>query len=302
MGWGAVAVVVIVAVVLVAVNLTGSGKGTSAPGKANGVATGQDPALASAAYVNAVTTIPASVYNSVGTDGQPVPFTVTKGQPALTSGGKPMFLYLGAEYCPYCAMMRYAMVAALSRFGTFSHLHQTTSGSSDGNVPTFTFYRSSYSSPYVTFKSFESLDRQEPTPQPLEAIPTWANKLYTKYDGNETTGAPAAPFNPGSSPGIPFLDIGNKYVSAGDPAAFSSLWPPGGALHNGGPGRLAIAQGIRNPTTATGQYVHGSLFIAQANYLTAGICSLTGGKPGAVCSSPGVTAAAKAMSKVKPVS
>lgn len=299
-GWAAVAAVVVVAVVLVAVNLTGSSnnKGTS---NANGVATGQSPALASQSYVNAVTTIPASVYNAVGTGGQPVPFTVTKGQPPLTSGGKPTFLYLGAEYCPYCAMMRYSMVAALSRFGTWSHLHETTSGSSDGNVPTFTFYKSSYSSPYVNFTSYESLDRQEPNPQPLETIPTWANKLYTKYDGNETTGAPAAPFNPGSSPGIPFLDIGNKYVSAGDPAAFSSLWPPGGPLHNGGPGRLAIAQGIRNPTSATGQYVHGSLFIAQANYLTAGICSLTGNKPAAVCSSPGVKAAAKAIAQVKPV-
>ena len=299
-GWIAVAAVVIVAVVLVAVTLSGSSKPKTST-SANGVATGQDPALASAAYVDAVTTIPTSVYNSIGTAGQPVPFTVTKGQPALTRGGKPLFLYEGAEYCPYCAMMRYAMVAALSRFGTWSHLHQTTSGSSDGNVPTFTFYRSAYSSPYLTFQSYESLDRQEPTPAPLETIPGWATKLYTKYDGSETTGAAAAPFNASGSAGIPFLDLGNKYVSAGDPAAFSSLWPAGGPLHNGGPGRLAIAQGIRNPTTATGQYVHGALFVAQANYLSAGICSLTGNKPATVCSSPGVKAAAKAIAQAKPV-
>lgn len=299
-GWAAVAAVVVIAVILIAVNLSGSSKPTNAS-SSNGVATGQNPALASASYVNAVTSIPASVYNSVGTGGMPAPFTVTKSQPALTSGGKPMFLYEGAEYCPYCAMMRYAMVAALSRFGTWSHLHQTTSGSSDGAVPTFTFYKSSYSSPYLTFKSFESLDRQEPNPQPLEKIPAWATKLYTKYDGSESTGAAAAPFNPGSSAGIPFLDLGNKFVSAGDPAPFSSLWPPGGPLHNGGPGRLAIAQGIHNPTSATGQYIHGSLFVAQANYLSAAICSLTGGKPGSVCTSPGVAAAAHVLAKAKPV-
>ena len=46
------------------------------------------------------------------------PLTATTGQPALTSGGKPEILYVGAEYCPYCAAERWAMVVALSRFGT----------------------------------------------------------------------------------------------------------------------------------------------------------------------------------------
>ncbi len=36
----------------------------------------------------------------------------TMGQPALTSGGKPQIVYMGAEYCPYCAAERWAMVVA----------------------------------------------------------------------------------------------------------------------------------------------------------------------------------------------
>lgn len=289
------------AALVLAAATSGGAASAANPAPTAGVATGQHPALASAAYVKAMTTIPASVYDAVGTDGQPVPFTVTEGQPPLSSGNKPVLLYEGAEYCPYCALLRYAIVAALSRFGTFSHLHQTSSGKTDGDVPTFTFYESAYASRYVAFKAYESLDRQEPSPKPLQAVPSWAKRLERTYDGSETTGAAAARFNTSGAAGIPFLDLANTYVSTGDPAAFSSLWLPGGPLHDGGPGRLAIANGIRNPGSSTGKYVHGRLFIAEANYLTAAICSLDGGKPGSVCSSSGVRVAVKAMASVTPV-
>ena len=42
-------------------------------------------------------------------------FATVTGTP-LTSDGKPELLYLGAEYCPFCAAQRWAMVNALSRF------------------------------------------------------------------------------------------------------------------------------------------------------------------------------------------
>ena len=42
--------------------------------------------------------------------------------PPLTSDGKPLVVYIGAEYCPFCAAERWPMVVALSRFGTFSGL------------------------------------------------------------------------------------------------------------------------------------------------------------------------------------
>ncbi len=76
---------------------------------------------------------------------------------ALTSGGKPEVLYLGGEYCPYCAAQRWAMVNALSRFGTFSGLTTTHSSSTDvdPNTPTWTFYKSTYTSNYLVFTPVE---------------------------------------------------------------------------------------------------------------------------------------------------
>ncbi|MGH3290263.1 MAG: DUF929 family protein, partial [Trebonia sp.] len=47
--------------------------------------------------------------------------------PPLTRGGKPEVLYVGAEYCPYCAMENWPLIVALSRFGQFTGL--TTSRS-----------------------------------------------------------------------------------------------------------------------------------------------------------------------------
>src|SRR5438270_1263439 len=36
----------------------------------------------------------------------------------LRQGRKPVFLFVGAQYCPFCAAERWAVVKALSRFGT----------------------------------------------------------------------------------------------------------------------------------------------------------------------------------------
>ncbi len=51
--------------------------------------------------------------------------------PALISNGRPEVLYVGAEYCPYCAAERSAVAVALSRFGTLHGLGQTASSPND---------------------------------------------------------------------------------------------------------------------------------------------------------------------------
>ncbi len=292
--WGAVGLVVIAIVVLIVVKATSSTNSSSS----NSSGADRNPAPAPAAEVKAVTTIPAAVFNQVGTAGQPVPFTVTKNQPLLSAHGLPRFVYEGGEFCPYCAVMRYAMVAALSRFGTFSNLKKTSSGPHDGNIPTFSFLGSSYKSPYVVFSPYEAYDRLD---NPLQKVPADVAKLFLTYDGNATTNQPSK-FNAGGKGGvgIPFLDVGNRYVSAGAPVGLYNL-VSSGVLFNGGPGRLQVAQGIARPSTAVGKAIQGKLFIAQANYLSAAICSLTKQQPAAVCSSPGVQAAAKAIAAVKPV-
>ena len=86
--------------------------------------------------VNDVTNIPLSVYNTVGVNfpGRPpvYPPLMLKGQPPLSFDGKsPAILYYGAEYCPFCAAERWAIIAALSRFGTWSGLKITASSHTD---------------------------------------------------------------------------------------------------------------------------------------------------------------------------
>ena len=44
-------------------------------------------------------------------------------------------VFVGAEFCPYCALERWALVVALFRFGTFSNLGQTISSSSTDVYP-----------------------------------------------------------------------------------------------------------------------------------------------------------------------
>jgi hypothetical protein len=77
-----------------------------------------------------LTPVPASVLDevAVGT-AMHEPSKITA--PALTVDGKPRVLDVGAEYCPYCATEKWALVVALSRFGTFTGLGQTEPSPSD---------------------------------------------------------------------------------------------------------------------------------------------------------------------------
>src|SRR6201999_1919717 len=82
----------------------------------------------------------------------------TSGQSALTKDGKPSVVYIGAEYCPYCATERWAMVMALSRFGTFKNLGVSHSSGTDvyADTQTFTFHGSPFTSPYLVFDGVET--------------------------------------------------------------------------------------------------------------------------------------------------
>jgi Domain of unknown function (DUF929) len=293
-----IGIVIVIAAVFIVIAVTG---GKTPAKSTNGVASGQDPVLASIPQmVQPVATIPLSVYNSVGVFGQQLPQTVTKDQTPLTSASLPEALYVGAEYCPYCAMTRWAIVAALSRFGTFSKLKMTSSANDDGDIPTFSFLRSTYKSPYLVFTPYEGLDRNQDT---LQVEPASVTALYTKYDGNETTDVAAAPFNP-SGVGIPFLDFGNKLVSSGAPGFLNPVFD---ALQGGGPASTTaaasaiIASSMHDPSTAEASAIGAKYLIALANYLSADVCTIDGNKPANVCGSSGVMAALAQIKAAKPV-
>ncbi|MBO0775058.1 MAG: DUF929 family protein, partial [Actinobacteria bacterium] len=75
-----------------------------------------------APIMNKITAVPQSTLTAVG-KGTTYPHMLipVNGTP-LTSGGKPEVVYMGAEYCPFCATERWAMAVAFSRFGTFHNV------------------------------------------------------------------------------------------------------------------------------------------------------------------------------------
>jgi hypothetical protein len=219
---------------------------------------------AAPAIVKQVTTVPAAAFTAVGAGTATNGLSKVSGPP-LVSGGKPQLFYYGAEYCPFCATERWPVVVALSRFGTWSSLSQTTSASQDTppSIPTFSFYGAKFSSPYLAFGAVETTTNQKSGSfyAPLQ-IPTSAQQaLVTKYDP--------------SGGSIPFLDFGNKYVSSGATYAFA-------LLQGKAPDEIAAA--IRDPQSEVSKGVLGA-----ANSMTAAVCEMTGGQPGSVCNAPEIT-------------
>ena len=283
--WLAIGLVVVIVATLVVVKVLSGSPST----KGNGTFSPVD-----ATTLAQITGVPVSVFNTVGVTSQVVqvtpPITV-KGQPPLTaqtSSGTtvPEIFYMGAEYCPYCAAQRWSTIIALSRFGKWSGLGNTTSYAHDTypNTPTFTFVRSSYKSEYIVFKSVEEYTNylnSAGTNYQLLQTPTKAQlALVEKYDTPKyIPGLTKTRGNP-----IPFITMDNKFLISGanySPDALTNLT------------RANIATGLSDPTSPVTDAI-----IASANYQTAAICSLTNNQPSNVCTSSGVMAAKTAM-KIK---
>ncbi len=218
---------------------------------------------AAAAVVRTVARVPASTLAAVGAGTGQLNKPRAIAGPPLTANGKPEVLYLGAEYCPFCAAERWSLTLALSRFGTFSGVGLIHSSSSDvfANTPTLTYYKSRYASKYLTFITVEeqTVDRK-----PLQTATPQQNALVAKYD--------AAPYT--SSPGsIPFISFGGKYWLIGG----SSYLPQ--VLH--GLTWSQVAASLANPVSPVAKQADGA-----ANYLTAAICKITNNQPASVCTSP----------------
>jgi thiol-disulfide isomerase/thioredoxin len=264
-------IIVIVAFIVIKAN-SGSSKPAATTSSANGP-TGS--ALAS--VVAKVTSVPASTLNSVGAGGGAVsdtPQTIKGGGTALTSGGKPEMLYMGAEYCPYCAAERWSMIVALNRFGTFSGLATVHSGIKNGageaepypSTPTWTFLNAKYTSKYLTFTSVEMQtnipDASNGSYTTLQTPTAAQNTLIDKLD--------AAPYTTEAG-AIPFIDFGGKDLIIGasyTPQVLSGLsWS-------------TIATDLSNPSSPVAQAVDGT-----ANYITAAICKMTGNQPASACTS-----------------
>jgi thiol-disulfide isomerase/thioredoxin len=223
------------------------------------------------AIASQITSLPATELDRVGAgpggSAAVSPLKSISGSP-LTLNGKPEMLYIGAEFCPFCAAERWAMVVALSRFGTFSNLHFIHSTPNDiySNTSTLTFYKSSYTSKYLSFLPVET---ENVAQKPLQQLTSAQTALLTKY----TQGS------------FPFVDVGGKYIVDGaqfQPTVLGSLQAQDATHH--GLTWQQIATDLKDPNSAVAQEIIGA-----ANHITAAICQVTNGQPGSVCKSTSVT-------------
>ncbi|WP_185446225.1 DUF929 family protein [Kribbella qitaiheensis] len=264
---GAVVVVVVVIGGLVAIRLAGGEKKT---------ATGPT-GTADSSLITTLASIPAATFNAVGTgDVQGGPSQITA--PALTEGGKPKVLYIGAEFCPYCAAERWPVTVALSRFGTFSGLGTTHSAADDvsPNTPTLSFHGTKFSSQYLAFTGVETTTNEKVNGQyaPLDTPTAADQKTFDTYN---------KPPYVQSAGSIPFVDLGGTFVSAGATYSPDLL---------AGKTQTEIADALKDPSSPIAKAIDGS-----ANLYTAALCKLTNNQPAAVCSTDAVTAAAGKLGK-----
>lgn len=272
--------VILIVAVVVAVKLTGGPSSTRASSPSATGATASD-------VTHALATVPMSTLDKIGVGSSaedstyqiapPVPIV---GQPALTSGGKPVVFYFGAEWCPYCAAERWAMTVALSKFGSFSGLHNAYSRTNDvyPGTKTVSFAKAKYTSHYLVFQEVEVQNEagaslQSPTASQL--------KVLNKYD--------QPPFNASATAGqlpFPFLDIGGRYL------VIQAGYNPG-VLKGLSRGTIAGSLSISSAPTAKAIDI-------SANYLIGAICKLTAGAPSSVCASSAAKAAQASLATVKP--
>lgn len=248
---GAVVLVIVIVVAFVVIKLSSN----NSPSTSSGGVTGT---VLPASVQNDIKGVPASTLDTVGIGSilsyNPSPLERVSNTP-LTSNGKPEMLFIGAEFCPYCAAERWAIAVALSRFGHFTTpfrgIH-SSSTDTDPNTPTLTFYKSNYTSPYLTFTPVEN---ETVNRAPLQATTTQQQAIWDKYDANS----------------YPFIYFGGKYMITSpiyDPQVLQGkTW-------------AQIAAALHDPSSAIAQGALGA-----ANYMTAAICKMTGDQPASVCSS-----------------
>ncbi|MGC8533118.1 MAG: DUF929 family protein [Candidatus Parvarchaeum sp.] len=218
--------------------------------------------------------------------------------PLLTYNGKPTFVYMGAQGCPFCAGMRWAIIVALSRFGNFSNLFYDRSATNDGNVPTFTFdynanlFYNAVSNPSINGAA--PYGDNNPTPffvgayynsSYINFIPL--DEIGSSFLVNVTGIAAVSPFVFNNVVlasqafnsyhgfgiynflvgGVPFFDINNQYVFDGANINAGTYLSRNG-LNPAYSTHQDMLNSIENPTSGS----FGQTVLGAANILTAQIC------------------------------
>jgi hypothetical protein len=222
-------------------------------------------------YFEAAVTVSNSTLAAVGlpTTVQ-IPTKVTSSLSTVGSNG--VVSYVGAEYCPYCAIQRWALLVALSKFGTFTNLDRKVLSSSSDVYPhlaSWSFVGAKYKSKYF---SFDPTELSSSTPngrggfQPLETMSTSQRIAFNRYNPQGV---------------LPFVDVGNHFITMGASASPKVLE---------GLSLVSIGNDLNNPTSPVARAVDGT-----ANYLIAALCTMATKATPPVCSAFTSRAAEKAL-------
>jgi hypothetical protein len=268
--WGAVVAISIAVIALIIYALAGP---PPAPGVIQRVRT-------SSTVISALHRVPLSTFDSIGVSATfpLVEPTVLVGQPSLQSTSKPEVLFVGGEFCPFCAAERWPLIVTLSRFGRFVSLNnmQSSPQSVFPGVQTFSFVSTDYVSKYIALTGIElysdSANRNGSFTQ-IAHLSLAESAVVQHYRNESASGLRVGTF--------PFVDIDNLLVTS--TSGFSPAVIDG---HS----QSAIAQDLSQPHNPVGQAI-----VASANFLTAGVCRADGDRPSTVCDSSGVQLAAHSL-------
>jgi hypothetical protein len=268
---GGLAAVVIAAVALAS---TLGGKGGAEPAPPEG-APWRSPSVTGTYQVPAgavsrvegvpVSALIASARAQLGRGQVTPPQKLPPAAPKLSRGGRPEIMFICAEYWSRCAAERWALVMALSKFGTFTTLKGTTSSAAgvSPKTPTFSFYGATYSSKYLTLVTDELETNtdvgegeypllQPPTIQEMTIMNAWDRAPYTTIKTS-----------------LPFAYIGGKFLittAQYDASAISQM------------SFQAAASIMSSGTGPVSRHAE-----AAAGYLVADFCALTRDQPARVC-------------------
>jgi len=218
--------------------------------------------------------VPDTVLEQVGlAAGVSGPY-VLKDKPALTERGKPVVMYIGADFCPYCATARWTLEIALAKFGTLADGPAVSSSPSDvyPNTASLGLHGSHYTSSYFSWEAADGVgsgfpSRANMTQQELSTYKTYDQAPYTSYAGS-----------------IPFIDIDNRYLVLGSNASIGPLQ---------GLSAAEITKDLREPSSRVARAMDGA-----ADYAIAALCSIAGNSSAAICSSHFVARAESTWARV----
>jgi thiol-disulfide isomerase/thioredoxin len=255
--WAGLAMVVLVVGASVALFLTRGGGGNEEATAASGAVASGTAAGGTATSGTAAGTVPAGMVKPSADASVALGQVRRESEEPMVEGGKPLVYFMGAEWCPFCASERWALVQATSRFGRWTGLKELLSRSGQDyfpSLPTYDLTHATYTSDYIGLRHTELATVSG---DPLQKPGHFEEQLVDEYDARGS---------------IPFL------FASGPPGRYTvELAYSPGLLEGVTFDELRKEVADKAPTEGV-EAIEG-----QTDAITALICKLDGRQPASVC-------------------